>query len=74
MKPVVWAGICSIVLGGLLFAYQKIDYARARNILDVGPVRVTTEARQQIPLPPVFGGLAIVGGVVLLGVGASSKA
>jgi len=73
MKPIVWAGICLIVLGGLIFVYQEIGQTREKNSLNVGSVHVTAETQQRVPLPPVFGGLAIVGGVVLLGVGAMSK-
>jgi hypothetical protein len=73
MKPIVWVGIVLIVLGGLMLAYQGINYTRDRNVLDVGSVHITAETHQRIPLPPVLGGLAIVGGVVLLVMGASNK-
>jgi hypothetical protein len=73
MKPIVWVGICLIVLGGLIFAYQGITYPREKNVLNVGSVHVTAEIPERVPLPPVLGGLAIVGGVVLLGMGAMSK-
>jgi hypothetical protein len=73
MKPIIWLGIVLVVAGGLIFAYQGINYTRDRSVLDVESVHVTTETHQRIPLPPVLGGLAVVGGVVLLGVGTISK-
>jgi len=73
MKPIIWVGIVLIVLGGLIFVYQGINYTRDRNVLDVGSVHITAETHERIPLPPIFGGLAIVGGVVLLVMGASNK-
>jgi hypothetical protein len=73
MKPIVWVGILLIVLGGLALAYQGINYTRDKNVLDVGSVHLTSETRERIPLPPIFGGLALVGGVVLLIMGASNK-
>ncbi len=73
MKPIIWIGIVLIVLGGLMLAYQGINYTREKNVLDVGSVHVTAETQRRIPLPPVFGGLALVGGVVLLVMGASNK-
>jgi uncharacterized membrane protein len=73
MKPIIWVGILLIVLGGLAMAYQGINYTRDKNVLDVGSVHVTRESHERIPLPPIFGGLAIVGGVVLLVMGASNK-
>jgi len=65
MKPMIWVGILLIVLGALVLAYQGINYTREKKVLDVGPVHVTSETHERIPLPPILGGLALVGGVVL---------
>ena len=75
MKPISWAGIVLIVLGALALAlaYQGINYTRQKKVLDVGSVHLTTETHERIPLPPILGGLALVGGVVLLVVGARNK-
>jgi hypothetical protein len=73
MKPMIWFGILLIVLGGLVLAYQGINYTREKKVLDVGSVHVTTESHERIPLPPIFGGLALVGGVILLVIGAGNK-
>jgi hypothetical protein len=73
MKPIVWVGIVLIVLGGLVLAYQGINYTRDRNVLDVGSVHITAKTEEHIPVPPILGGLAIVGGVVLLVMGAGNK-
>jgi uncharacterized membrane protein len=73
MKPMVWIGILLIVLGALVLAYQGINYTREKKVLDVGSVHLTTETHERIPLPPILGGLALVGGVVLVIMGASNK-
>ena len=73
MKPVSWLGILLVVVGALLLVYQGINYTRQKNVLDVGSVHVTAETHIRIPVPPIVGGLALVGGVVLLVVGARSK-
>jgi len=73
MKPISWVGIVLIVLGALVFAYQGINYTREKNVLDVGPVHLTAETHERIPLPPIVGGLALVGGVALLVMGARGK-
>jgi hypothetical protein len=33
--------------------------------MEVGPVRVTTEETKTLPLPPIVGAIALVGGIVL---------
>jgi hypothetical protein len=73
MKPMIWIGILFIVLGALALAYQGIDYTREKKVLDVGSVHVTTKTNERIPLPPILGGLALVGGVVLLVMGVRNK-
>jgi drug/metabolite transporter (DMT)-like permease len=73
MKPIIWVGILLIVLGALVLAYQGINYTRQKDVLDVGSVHLTTETHERIPLPPILGGLALAGGVVLLVMGARNK-
>jgi hypothetical protein len=60
------AGIILIVLGIVALAYGGISYTRKEKVLDIGPIEATTETRETIPLPPLLGGLALAGGIVLL--------
>ena len=74
MKPITLIGIVLVVLGALALAYQGINYTRHEKVLDIGPIHATAETHERIPLPPVIGGLALIGGVVLLVTGARQKA
>lgn len=60
------AAIVLIVIGLIALAYGGISYTREKKVLDLGPLEATTKTRETIPLPPVLGVAAIVGGVVLL--------
>jgi len=73
MKPISWIGILFIVLGGLALAYQGINYTREKNVVDMGSMHVTKETHERISLPPILGGLALAGGVVLLVAGTRNK-
>jgi hypothetical protein len=73
MKPVSLAGIVLVVLGALALAYQGFDYTRRDHVLDVGPMHVTTETQNRVPIPPILGGLALVGGIALLVVGSKKS-
>jgi len=53
--------------------YQGFSYTHRENLFDVGPIHATTDERKQIPIPPIFGGLALAGGVALLAFGAKQK-
>jgi hypothetical protein len=62
MKPVMWAGVLLVVLGALGLADQGFNYTHQEKILDVGPIHATAEKHDRVSIPPVFGGLALVGG------------
>ncbi len=66
MKTPAIVGIVLIVLGIVALAYQGITYTTRDKILDLGPIKAEKETKHTIPLPPVLGGVAIVGGVALL--------
>jgi hypothetical protein len=63
-------GIALLVLGLLALAYQGITYTKTEKVLELGPITATKETKKTIPLPPVLGGVAVVGGIVLLVAGA----
>ena len=73
MKRTTIAGIVLLILGVLALAYQGINYNRQETVMNVGPMHVSTETHERIPLPPILGGLALAGGVVLLVVGAKKN-
>jgi drug/metabolite transporter (DMT)-like permease len=74
MKPITWLGILLVVLGALALAYQGFNYTRQEKVLDVGPIHATEERHERVSIPPLLGGLALVGGVALLAVGAKRGA
>lgn len=74
MKPISLVGILLVVLGALALAYQGINYTHREKFLDMGPIHATKDTQEQIPLPPILGGLALAGGIVLLVAGARQKA
>lgn len=74
MKAATILGIALIILGVVAFAYQGITYTTQEKVLDLGPLQATVDKKQTIPLPPIVGGLALVGGIVLLVAGARKSA
>ena len=70
MKAVTILGIALVILGTVAFAYQGITYTTREKVIDLGPLQATVDKKQTIPLPPLVGGLALVGGIALLIIGA----
>ena len=70
MRTTTITGILLILLGVVALTYQGITYTKSEKLIDIGPIHATTETQKTIPLPPVVGGLALVGGIVVLVLGA----
>lgn len=66
MKTPAIFGILLIVLGIAAFAYQSFTYTTTEKAIDLGPIQVTAEKQHTVPLPPIVGAVALIGGVVLL--------
>jgi uncharacterized membrane protein len=73
INPITLVGIALIVLAIVAFAYQGITYTSREKIIDIGPIEATADTKKTIPLSPLFGGLALVGGIVLVVVGAKKS-
>ena len=69
MKPNIIIAILLIALGIVAFAYQGITYTSREKVVDLGPLQLTAEKTRTIPLPPIVGAIALVGGIVLLVMG-----
>ena len=66
MKPNIILAMVLIVAGIVAIAYQGITYTTREKVVDVGDLHVMADRTHAIPLPPLVGAIAILGGVVLL--------
>jgi len=66
MKPIAWVGVILIILGGLALVYQGFGYTHQEKVLDVGPIHATADEHERVSIPPILGGLTLVGGIVLV--------
>jgi len=73
MKPNTLLAVLLITVGIVALIYQGVTYTTREKVVDVGAIHVMADKTRSIPLPPVFGILAIVGGVVLLTIGNRSR-
>lgn len=61
--------VALIALGLVGLLYGGFTYTREKKVVDLGPVEVTKQEHERLPLPPVVGGLLLVSGVWLLASG-----
>ena len=59
-------GIVLVVLGIAGLAYGGLSWTSRDTIVDAGPIEITTDKTERLPLPPLAGGLLLVAGVVLI--------
>jgi hypothetical protein len=68
------AGLVLLIIGFVALLAGGISWTRTKTVLDVGPLKATTEERKTIPMSPVLGVIAVVGGIVLLAVPSKRRA
>lgn len=61
-----------VIIGILALVYQGFSYTTQKKVLDVGPIQATKEEHHTVPLPPVLGVIALVGGILVLVTGRRS--
>jgi len=66
MKTNTLLAIVLIGVGIMAFAYQGISYTTREKAIDLGPLHLTADKTRTLPLPPIVGAIALVGGIVLL--------
>jgi len=66
MRPKLLVAVLLIALGIVAFVYQGIDYTTRGKDVNVGPFHMTTEHEHHVPLPPILGAIALIGGIALL--------
>jgi hypothetical protein len=66
-------GVALLILGIIALAYQGFTYTVPKKAVDLGPIQVTRQERHTVPLPPILGALALIGGIAVLVLDRSSK-
>lgn len=66
-------GIILIVLGIGALAFQGLTYTTQEKAVDIGPIHITRETEKTIPLPPIAGAAAVLGGAAMLYAGSRGK-
>lgn len=66
MRPNILIAILLIAAGIAAFVYQGFSYKTREKVIDLGSVQVMADRTKTVPIPPLLGAVAIVGGIVLL--------
>jgi len=59
-------GVILIVLGIVGLAWGGLTYTTHKTIVDAGPIQAQMAHKHRVPISPVAGGVAIVGGIAMI--------
>ena len=73
MKPATVLGVILIVLGLAGLIAGGFTYTHQKKDVDMGPLQISHQQTRTVPIPPILGGLALLGGLVLVVAGAKKS-
>ena len=59
-------GIALVVIGLIGVLWGGITWTQKKEVADIGPVEITRNDRESLPIPPIAGAVCLVVGAVLL--------
>ena len=59
-------GMILIALGVIALVWGGFTYTTREKVVDIGPIDISRDKSHSIPLPPILGAVAVIGGIVLL--------
>jgi len=59
-------GMILIALGLAGLVWGGFTYTTLEKIVDIGPIDITRNETHSLPLPPLLGAVAVIGGIALL--------
>lgn len=73
MKPSTIIGVLLILLGIIGFATGGFSFTHRHKDVDAGPIQISHDKKETVPISPVLSTIALVAGVGLVAIGAKSK-
>ena len=62
-------GIVLVLLGILGFALGGVSFSRKEKVADLGPLEISQQKTERIPITPVAAGVALIAGIALIAIG-----
>jgi hypothetical protein len=70
MKPATIIGILLILLGIAGFATGGFSFTHRHKDVDAGPIQISHDKKETIPISPILSTVALLGGIGLVALGA----
>ena len=73
MKAATLVGILLIIIGIVGFAVGGVSFTREKKDVDLGPVQISHQQKETMPISPILSAVALIGGIGLVIAGSRSK-
>ena len=73
MKPATIVGILLVILGVIGFAVGGLSFTRQKKDVDIGPVQISHEKKETIPISPILSSVSLIAGIALVFAGARGR-
>ncbi len=73
MKVATIAGVILIILGIIGFSMGGFSFTHEKKDVDLGPIQVSHQQKQTIPISPILSTVSIIAGVGLVVVGVRAR-
>lgn len=59
-------GIILVIAGAVMLIWTSVSFTKKEKVIDLGPLSVSVDKKQQVTWPPYLGGLLLFGGIILM--------
>lgn len=59
-------GIILIIAGAVMLIWTGISFTKKEKVVDIGPVSVSVDKKQQLTWPPYLGGVLLIAGIIFI--------
>ncbi|MBS1523398.1 MAG: hypothetical protein JST50_20525 [Bacteroidetes bacterium] len=59
-------GIILIIAGAVMLIWSGISFTKKEKVVDVGPLSVSVDKKQQLTWPPYLGGGLLIVGIIFI--------
>jgi hypothetical protein len=66
MRHLLLVGVVLVVLGIAGLIAQNVTFTETKQVLNVGPLQVTSEEQHNVPIPTIAGVVAVIAGLGMI--------
>lgn len=59
-------GTIMVIVGIVMLVWTGFTYTKKETVVDIGPLEVSADKKENVNWPPYVGGIVLVAGIVLL--------